>query len=73
MTVSLCSLADRFISDLVGYPEDGINLFIFLFDRGLLGIQNRGLKLNKVCTNGDPGLTLTNFTARSNLVTWAIL
>ena len=38
-----------------------------------LGILNRGLKLNKVCINGDPGLTLTYFTARSNLVTWAIL
>ena len=23
------------MSDLVGYPEDGLNLFTFLFDRGL--------------------------------------
>ena len=28
-----------------------------------------GLQLYKVCLNGDPGLTLTYFTARSNLVT----
>ena len=28
-----------------------------------------GLKLNKVYINDDPGLTLTYFTARSNLVT----
>ena len=34
-----------------------------------LGMQHWGLKLYKVCINGDPGLTLTYFTARSNLVT----
>ena len=34
-----------------------------------LGMLHRGLKLYKVCINGDPGLTLTYFTARSNLVT----
>ena len=34
-----------------------------------LGMQHRGLKLYKVYINGDPGLTLTYFTTRSNLVT----
>ena len=29
---------------------------------------SRKLKLYKVCINGEPGLTLTYFTARSNLV-----
>ena len=29
-----------------------------------LGMQHRGLKLYNVCINGDPGLTLTYFTAR---------
>ena len=38
-----------------------------------LGMQYLGLKLFKVCINGDPGLTLTYFTARSNLETWAFL
>ena len=38
-----------------------------------LGMQHRGLKLYKVCINGDPGLTLTYFTARSNLVPYAFL
>ena len=38
-----------------------------------LGMQHRGLKLCKVCINADPGLTLTYFTARSNLVTKALL
>ena len=32
------------------------------------GMQQRGLKLYKVYINNDPGLTLTFFTARSNLV-----
>ena len=32
-----------------------------------LGMQHWGLKLYKVCINGDPGLTLTYFKARSNL------
>ena len=34
-----------------------------------LGMQHRGLKLYKVCINGDPGLTLNYFTARLNLET----
>ena len=33
-----------------------------------IDMQHRALKFNKVCINGDPGLTLTYFTARSNLV-----
>ena len=33
-----------------------------------LGMQHRGLKFCKVCITGNPGLTLTYFTARSNLV-----
>ena len=32
-----------------------------------LGMQHWGLKLYKVCINDDTGLTLTYFTARSNL------
>ena len=31
-------------------------------------MQHKGLKLYKVCINDDHGLTLTYFTARSNLV-----
>ena len=37
------------------------------------GMQYRELKLYKVYINYNPGLTLTYFTARSNLVTWAFL
>ena len=32
-------------------------------------MQHQGLKLYKVYINGDPGLTFTYFTARSNWVT----
>ena len=34
-----------------------------------LGIKHRGLQPIIVCSNDDPGLTLTYFRARSNLVT----
>ena len=37
-----------------------------------LGIQHRGLKLNKVCINGHPGLPLTYFTTILNLVACAL-
>ena len=36
-------------------------------------MQHRRLKLYKVCINGDRGLTLTYFTTRSNLETYASL
>ena len=34
-----------------------------------LGMKHWGLQLIIVCSNDDPGVTLTYFTARSNLVT----
>ena len=38
-----------------------------------LGMLHWRLKLYKVCINDDPGLTLTYFTARSNLVPYAFV
>ena len=38
-----------------------------------LGMYHLGLLLIIVCSNDDPGVTLTYFTARSNLVNWAFL
>ena len=35
-----------------------------------LGLQHLGLKLYKVDINDDPGMTLTSFMARSNLVAY---
>ena len=37
-----------------------------------LGMQHRVLEYYQVCSNDDPGLTLTCFTARSNLVPYAL-
>ena len=37
------------------------------------GILHRGLQPIIVCSNDGPGVTLTYFTARSNLVTYAFL
>ena len=33
-----------------------------------LGMDHQGLKVYKIYINDDPGLTMTYFTARSNLV-----
>ena len=38
-----------------------------------LGIYHWGLQLIIVCSNYDPGVTLTYFTARSNLIIKALL
>ena len=38
-----------------------------------LGMQHRVLEYYQVCSNGDPGLTLVYFTARSNLVPYAFV
>ena len=36
-----------------------------------LGMQHWVLEYYQVCSNGDPALTLTYFTARSNFVPYA--
>ena len=38
-----------------------------------LGMRHRLLKYCQVCSNNDPGLTLTYFTAKSNLVPYAFV
>ena len=38
-----------------------------------LGMHHRVLEYYQVCSNNDPGLTLTYFTARSNLVPYAFV
>ena len=37
------------------------------------GMQHWVLQYYQVCSNDDPGLTLTYFTARSNLVAYAFV
>ena len=39
----------------------------------IVGMQFRVLKYYQVCSNDDPELTLTYFTARSNLVPYALV
>ena len=38
-----------------------------------LGMQHQVLEYYQVCSNDEPGLTLTYFTARSNLVPYAFV
>ena len=38
-----------------------------------LGMPHRVLEYYQVCSNDDPGLTLTYFTARSNFVPYAFV
>ena len=38
-----------------------------------LGMQHRVLKYYQVCSNNAPGLTLSCFTARSNLIAYAFV
>ena len=38
-----------------------------------LSVQHRVLEYYQVCSNDDPGLTLTYFTARSNLVPYVFV
>ena len=38
-----------------------------------LGMRHRVLEYYEVCSNDDPGLTLTYFTARSNLVPYTFI
>ena len=38
-----------------------------------LGMQHRVLEYYQGCSTDDPGLTLTYFTARSNLVSYAFI
>ena len=38
-----------------------------------LGMDHRVLEYYQICSNDDPGLTLTYFTARSNLVPYAFV
>ena len=51
----LAHLSRRLIGELIVYPCSGV--------------RHRGLQPIIVCSNNDPGVTLTYFTARSNLGT----
>ena len=71
----VCINCPGHITKMAAMPIYGKNLSEIFFSRTggpmilKLGMQHWGLKLYKVCINGDPGLTLTYFTARSNFET----
>ena len=71
----VCSRPLGHMNKMAATPIYGKNPSKIFFSRtGLpifmkLGIQHRGLQPIIVCSNDDPGVTLTYFTARSNLVT----
>ena len=59
-------------------PIYGRNLKIFFSETKRpmtlkLGMQHQVLEYYQVCSNDDPGLTLTYFTTRSNLVPYAFV
>ena len=58
------------------YGENPSKFFFSGTDRPIstkLGMLHWGLLPIIVCSNDDPGVTVTYFTARLNLVTWAFL
>ena len=63
---------------MAAMPIYGKNLKIFFSGTKRLmtlnvGMQHRVLEVYQVCSNDDPGLTLTYFTATSNLVPYAFV
>ena len=55
------------------HDQDGRHAHTSMRISTKLGMYHRGLQPIIVCSNDDPGLTLTYYTARSNLVTQKLL
>ena len=75
----VCSNSPGHMTKLAAMPIYGQNLKKIFFS-GIkrpmtlkLGMQQRVLDYYQVCSNYDPGLTLTYFTARSSLVPYAFV
>ena len=73
----ICSNGPGHMTNMAVMPIYGKTLNIF---SGIirpmtlkLGMHHRVLKCYQVCSNDDPGLTLTYFTARSNLVPYVFV
>ena len=75
----VCSNGPGHITKMAAMPIYGKNVPKIFFSgtkRPMtlkLGMQHWMLKYCQVCSNDDPGLTLTYFTARSNLVPYALV
>ena len=75
----VCSNGPGHITKMAAMPIYGKNLKK-IFSSGTkrsmtlnFGMHHQVLKFYQVCSNDDPGLALTYFTARSNLVPYAFL
>ena len=75
----VCSNGPGHMTKMAAMPTYGKNLKKIFFSgtkRPMilkLGTQHWVLEYYQVCSNDDPGLTLTYFTARSNLVPYAFV
>ena len=73
----VCSNGPGHMTKMAAMPIYGKNLKNLLQKKRPmnlnLGMQHRVLESYQVCSNDDPGLTLTYFTARSNLVPYAFV
>ena len=74
-----CSNGHGHMTKMAAMPIYGKNLKKIFFSRTKrlmtlkVGMQHEVLEYYQVCSNDDPGLTLTYFTARSDLVHYAFV
>ena len=72
--MKVCSNGPGHMTKMAAMPIYGKNLKKFSSQVTLkFGMQHWVLKYYQVCSNDDPGLTLTYFMARSNLVPYAFV
>ena len=76
--MKVCSNGPGHMTKMAAMPIYGKKLKIFFSGTKRpmalnLGMHHRVLENYQVCSNDDPGLTLTYFTARSNLVPYAFI
>ena len=64
----VCSNGPGHMTKMAVMPIYGKNFKISSQESLKLGMQHQVLKYYQVCSNDDPGLTLTYFTVRSDLV-----
>ena len=75
--MKVCSNGPGHMTKMAAMPIYGKNCKIFSGTKRPmtldLGMHHRVLEYYQVCSNDDPGLTVTYFMARSNLVPYAIV
>ena len=75
-SMKVCSNGPGHMTSMAAMPIYGKKKLL-LWNQQLMtlkvGMQHRVLKYYQICSNDDPGLTLSYFTARSNLVPYAFV